>query len=59
MPEIPIEQRVSRAVRDRLDDVLGWHVQLADASLTDDQLVRAVVNRYLKHRGLALIDVNE
>jgi len=53
------QQHDKLRIRTRLAHLLGWHTQLEDTSLTDDEFVRAVINRYLKHRGLALIDVNE
>jgi hypothetical protein len=45
--------------RRRFFEIMRRHVHAEDQTLSDDQLVRAVLNRYLAARGLALIDPAE
>lgn len=59
MKQSDVDEQIRTRQRDRLSGALGWHVRHQDVDLSDDELVRAVVNRYLAHRGLMLIDPNE
>jgi hypothetical protein len=45
--------------RQRFNEIMRRHVRADDANLSDDELARTVLNRYLKDRGLPLIDPNE
>lgn len=48
-----------RQLRQRLHDVLDRHVREDDQALSDDELVRVVMNRYEQSRLDYIIDVNE
>ena len=43
----------------RLFEILRRHVRDTDDELTDDEMVRVVVQRYRQERGWPLIDPNE
>ena len=45
--------------RGRFFEVMRRHIHADDQTLSDDGLVRVVLNRYLASRGLALIDPAE
>lgn len=47
------------AIRMRLGKLLYWLTDPADAALTDNDFVMAVVNRYLKHQEKPIIDPAE
>jgi hypothetical protein len=54
-----LDDNLRAKARERLAEVLRRHVEAVDYLLSDDDLVWAVIGRYERGRGLALIDPSE